>query len=352
VQEEAGALLGLLRVHAARVLLQAQEPERALEMISRIPEGARRQLDGQYLARFEERALGDAINLRLWRGEDALLAGLVNQYKEVARRHRRFGAIARVTAEALRRLMLPERAVAFLQRAMSEGASEERDQLSLLAQLARGYRESGDIYRAERTVRYLVEQMAHREGWLGRREEIEIGLAAAEVSMDQGRWEEARAWLRRAWGLGGGDSVDAMLAYAHGRELLAAGDRKGAAEALIHAARNRALIPARRRVEVCLLTARLLEDFGRLDGAEELLRRLMAETADPEREVEVAWRLAHLLERKGEYERAYGLYAEIALRDPGSSYSKIASYRAEEVEFRRQHADALTTLEILQPIDE
>lgn len=349
-KEEAGALMGLLRVHAARVLMQAERPREGLEMLLRVTEEERSHMDPEYLALMEERSLGDAVNMMMRQGDDVGLAALVTQHHEVASRHRRYASIARVTGEALLHLMLPERAIPFLQKTMAE-LPPEVDQLALLSLLASSYRDAGDIYRADRTLRYLVEQLESADHWLRRRDEVSISLTAASIHLDRLQWGQARGWLARAWKLGAGDKAEAMLAYAHGRELMSAGDRKGATGALLHAARNRKHIPPRRRAEVCLLTAQILEDFGKRAEAEDLLRRFMAETTHETSELEVAWRLAQLMEKRGEFEKAQGLYAEIALRKPSSSYSKIARYRSEEVEFLRQHAEALTTLEVLRVQD-
>ena len=171
-----------------------------------------------------------------------------------------------------------------------------------------------------------------------------MSLAATEVALDGQDWPTARLWLERADAVGGGPTVEALLSYIRGREALAAGNDEAALPHLTKAARMRASIAPFRRVDICLLAARSAAKIGKHEIAEEVLRPSMAEIENLDQEIEVAWRLGKALQAQGKLELALSLFSDISLRQPDSTYGRLAANRSAQLRFSLDHAETLTEL--------
>ncbi len=315
-------------VQAARVALLTGEQELGLELISKVPPHHRPQP-------LMEELLLQGIVAREAQGDDLGVASLAYDNRELLRAHPRGAALAVAAADAMRRAGAPAVSTSFLQEVLEELNSPP---FLMLAVLARGYREAGDAYRAEKTIQYLVEQLRAAGGWLGRREEITISLAAAEVAIDAGGWQTAQRWLERADTVGGGPSVRALLRWSEAQVAVQAGRPEGATAPMLEAARMRRFLAPHRRAEVVLAASRNAIAHERVPDAEGLLRRFMMETQTVDEEVEVGYLLAQTFEAQGKFSLARGVYEDLGLRYSGTTFGALAAERGERLRFRERAA--------------
>lgn len=338
-RNEDDALEARMVLHGLRVLHLTGAHGEALERLGKLearhlgwlPESQRRD--------FEASLVTAMVLAAKQRGDDVRLASVASAYKEHFMAHPRARAISVEVAGALRRLGLPDDAVVWLQESM-EGIRGADEDVLLLAELALAYRESGDVYRAERTIRYLVERLRRADGWLGRRQELTIAEAAISVALDARRWKTALGWVDRARSVGAGPTIVALGHYLEAQRLREAGSHVEAADAIIRAAKMRRFITPFRRVEVCLQASQLASSQAQLVQTVDLLRRFMAEVETDDEEVEVGYALADVLARSGDRARAMALLEDIALKQPEGTYGRLAKHALTQLAFERR-AEAL-----------
>ena len=259
-------------------------------------------------------------------------------------RHPRALSLAIEGADAYRRLLLPDMCIELLQLTMKRVPDSARDEL-LLATLGRCYRDAGDTFRSERTLSYLVEAMrAAGSGWLGRREEATISLAATEVALDSERWGVARRWLDRALPFDPSPSVKALAAYVRGRELQKLGRDEEATEQLLAAAQLRHWITPLRRAQVVLDAVNAALAQGREAQAETYLRLLMAETAHQDTEREACYRLALVLHKRGQADKARALLRDLTLRDTDDTWGQLALDDLDRLDFEQRRARTIARM--------
>lgn len=311
-------------VQAARVALLLGEQELGLQLIGQVPTHHRPQS-------LMEELLLHGIVARKAGGDDVGVSELAYENRGMLGAHPRGAALAVAAADSMRRAGAPAVSARFLQEVLEEVHDPP---FLMLAVLARGYRESGDGYRAEKTIQYLVEQLRASGGWLGRREEITISLAAAEVAIDNGSWPTAQRWLERADGVGGGPAVRALLRWSEALVALEAGDEAAATEPLIGAARMRDYLATHRRAEVVLTAARHALKHDRGADAEAILRQFMNETRSVDEEVEVGYWLGRTFESQGRPDLARGLYEDLGLRHGDTTFGALAAERGARLRFK------------------
>ncbi len=329
-------LVGRVLVHAARVQIQRGEPRLALDRLASLSPESLSWASEAAMGQLKARALLDAINAAMEEGDDVGLVTMSSQHKAQIWAHPLGGEVVIEVAGAMRRLGLPELASGWIQESM-EGVPGASEEVRLLGELARAYRESGDLFRAEQTVRYLAERLGTRGGWLGRREEIAISMAAAEVALDGRQWGTAAGWLERAEAVEAGPAVTVMLAYVKGRARQEAGDKGEAASELLKAGEMRRHVTPYRRAQMCLEAAEAASAAGRGAEGVALLRAFMAEVEDVDEEIEVAFALAGLLKAEGDAARAQALYEDVALRQPEGTWGLLAQERAAATGFEARH---------------
>ncbi len=337
-------LVARIFLHAVRVLLQNRQPAKALEMFTHLTATNLSWLPPRELQALRHRTLSEAVQTMLRRDDKVALAVMGREHQAMVFEHPRALTMAIEIGTALRALGLPDQSVLWFQEAMEKVAGGADDSL-LLAELARSYRESNDLYRAEKTIRFLVERLKRHDGWLGRREEISISLAATAVALDARKWASAVRWLERAKGLGAGPSIEALRLYVQGRVEQDQGRAEAAARSMLRAAAMRGQITPFRRAEVCLKAAEAAADAGQMTQAVSLLRIFMAEVQNDDMEVEVGFALAQLLERGGQRHRAVGLFEDIALKQPDGTYGRLASHNAKRLTLLLRHQRLLGALE-------
>lgn len=342
-RNEDDALEARMVFHGLRVLHQTGAHREALERLGGLEARHLSWLPGSLRRDFEASLVTSMVQSAKQRGDDVRLASLASAHKEHFMAHPRARAISVEVAGALRRLGLPDEAVGWLQEAM-EGVHGADDDVLLLAELALAYRESGDVYRAERTIRYLVERLRRADGWLGRRQELTIAEAAISVALDARRWKTALGWVDRARSVGAGPTIVALGHYLEAQRLRQAGSHVEAADAVIRAAKMRRFITPFRRVEVCLQASRLASSQAQLVQTVDLLRRFMAEVETDDEEVEVGYALADVLARSGDRARAMALLEDIALKQPEGTYGRLAKHALAQLAFERR-AEALIGVE-------
>ncbi|MEO1270737.1 MAG: tetratricopeptide repeat protein [Myxococcota bacterium] len=268
--------------------------------------------------------------------DDTGLVVAVDRYGPVLWRHPRALSLSIEAADAYRRLLLPGMCVELLQLTMKRVPNSARNEL-LLATLARCYRDHGDTFRSERTLSYLVEAMRSAgSGWLGRREEATISLAATEVALDSERWAIARRWLDRATAFDPNPGVKALNLYVRGRELLALGRPEEATTSLLAAAAMRHWITPLRRAEVVLDAVRQAMARGQLAEAETYLRLLMAEATHRATEREASYRLADVLQRRGQTDKARAVLRDLILREADDTWGRMAQDDLQHFDFEQR----------------
>lgn len=335
-------------IHAARVKLLLDHPQEALTDVRSLDGSAGGEPYRSVAQEIKLRALAALVGQKLEAHDDIGLVSSVADNGDIVWEHPRAMTISIETAEAYRRLLLPAQCVETLQTAMEKIPEAGKNAL-LMGVLARCYRDSGDAYRASRTLDFLVEQMEHKSTWLGRKQETTISLAAAEAALDNRQWSVASRWLARASDSGAGRVVTALKAYVDGEAALKAGDHKEAVDNLLAAFANRKYLSALRRDSICLRVAMVAADAGRLVEAERTLRVLMEETQSADVESEVAYRLAGVLGARGDEQRAIALLAEVSAGSPEGTYGMLAKEMKERIEFRQRHGSTLRTAGLLGP---
>jgi hypothetical protein len=318
-------------VQAARVALLAGEQEQGLELIEKVPAHHRPQP-------LMEELLLQGIVARQANGDHLGVAELAYDYRVLLRGHPRGAALAVAAADAMRKAGAPAVSTAFLQEVLEELKAPP---FLMLAVLARGYRESGDGYRAEKTIQYLVEQLRAAGGWLGRREEITISLAAAEVALDADSWDTARLWLLRADGVGGGPAVRALLRWTEAKLALASETPADASDPILEAARMRRFLAPHRRAEVVLAAAAHGLEHDRVGDVEPILRRFMIETETVDEEVEVGFLLGRTFEAQGKFDLARGVYEDLGIRFGDTTFGALAAERGERLRFKERAAGSM-----------
>jgi hypothetical protein len=322
------------RIQAARVALLLKDADLGFSLLravadERVPKNLVDQLLLEGLITRE--AAGDYLGVAL----------LAHQYQSAIGQHPRGAALAVLAANAMRRVGAPMVATKFLQRVLED---LDDPPFLLLAVLARSFREAGDGYRAQKTLQYLREELRAYGGWLGRREEVTISLAAGEIAVDNRDWKLAQEWLMRADAVGGGPAVRALLRWVQSRVAVADGALAKVTKPLFEAVRLRKYLIKHRRAEVVTEGARHAMAIERPRIAEAMLREFMVETQDVDEEVEVGFLLARSFEAQGKLNFARGMFEDVGVRFADTTFGQLAEEGAARVRFRMRNAAALAEL--------